>query len=167
MAGSDSSDDGSDVAAESLEASIVDHIGVPLWLTSRQWVREMYRRAALRGFADVTETDSEVLAYLPLKGLSISALARRRGVTKQAMQEAVRSLVKRGVLALEADPADRRARRVVYTRRGLEFVAAFQAIKRDMQAEVVAVLGADGVAALETGLAQVRTALGAADAPDP
>ena len=146
--------------AEDLARSRVDHIGVPLWLTADAWVTEMYARAAARGFDDVSRTDSDVLAFLPPQGLSISELGRRRGVSKQAMQEAVRGLTRRGIVRLEPDRDDRRAVRVVYTERGLGFVAAFQSVKREMQAEVAAALGDADLRRLETLLASVRAVFG-------
>lgn len=142
----------SDTRAQALTESVVDHIGVGLWRASTAFVDEMYRRAGDRGFADLSPADGTILAFLPPKGLTITDLARRRGATKQATHEAVRKLAGRGILDVLADQEDKRARRVCFTARGLDFVAALQDIKAEMHQEAAGALGEDGLATLDTAL---------------
>lgn len=129
--------------AEDLAANQIDHLGVPLWRASTAFVEAMYSRAAERGFEGYSPADGTILAFLPPTGLTIVQLATRRGASKQATHEAVRKLVARGVLRLDPDPGDKRARRVTFTETGLDFVAALQEIKFDMQAEAEAAIGKD------------------------
>ena len=140
---------------DELPRSLFDHLGVDLWRALTAWEDEMYARAADRGFEDITVVDSEVLVFLPPAGLSISDLARRRGVSKQAMSQAVNSLARRGYLEMVRDPGDKRVLMVRYTRRGLGFVAALREVKTEMQAEAEAAFGSHKLALLSEDLKRV------------
>lgn len=145
-----------DARAKHLKDTMVDHVGVSVWLASNSYVAEMYRRAAAEGFDDMSIADGTIMGYLPFEGISIAGLAARRGATKQATHEAVQRLVKRGVLDLLPDPKDRRAKRVVHSERGLAFEAALQQIKRDMQREAEAAIGTEALAEMERNLDALR-----------
>ena len=137
------------------DTRLFDQLGVSLWRALNAWEEEMYARAADRGFSDLTAVDSEVLVWLPPGGMSISDLARRRGVSKQAMQQAVGGLESRGYVALTPDETDRRVRRVTYTGRGHAFVGALQAVKAEMQAEAERDFGTHKVHALMQDLTRI------------
>jgi DNA-binding MarR family transcriptional regulator len=47
-------------------------------------------------------------------------MANRAGITKQSMGEAIRDMVGLGLLEMQEDPSDRRAKLVKYTDAGLE-----------------------------------------------
>jgi len=140
---------------DELTRSLFDHLGVDLWRALTAWEDEMYARAADRGFEDITVVDSEVLVFLPPAGLSISDLARRRGVSKQAMSQAVNSLAKRGYLDMIRDAGDKRVLMVRYTRRGLGFVATLREVKTEMQTEAEAAFGSHRLALLSQDLRRV------------
>jgi len=55
---------------------------------------------------------------LDAEGVRITELARRLSVSKQAVQQLVADMVAAGVVAVEPDPEDARARRVVLTAHG-------------------------------------------------
>ena len=50
--------------------------------------------------------------------MSLGALGDHLGLSLPAVSRAVEGLVKRGIVTREEDPADRRSKRVVITRRG-------------------------------------------------
>ena len=62
---------------------------------------------------------ARLLPYLDVEGTRSTELARRMGVTKQAVARMVRELEDDGLLARDPDPDDRRAFRVVFTAAGL------------------------------------------------
>lgn len=71
---------------------------------------------------------------LDLKGTRVSELARRAGMTKQAMGELVGQCVALKLVVASIDPMDRRARVVRFTPGGLQWLEAFrQAIDRAEQ----------------------------------
>ncbi|UWR22807.1 MarR family winged helix-turn-helix transcriptional regulator [Sulfitobacter sp. S190] len=140
-------------------SEVPDHIGVDLWRSFRAFEARMYDRLAQAGFDDVTVADSEVLVQIGPQGKTMVALAQGRGVSKQAVQGQVASLVRRGYLEVAPDAQDRRARRVTHSARGREMVAALASIKSDMQAELTQTVGAQGLQQLREALAQLRDAL--------
>ncbi len=86
-----------------------------------------------RGHGNYRVVHSSVLRNLDRAGTRTTELARRAGITKQAMGQMVKELVEFGYLELAADPSDKRAKLVVYTPMGnrlaadaLDAVAAVQ-----------------------------------------
>lgn len=130
-----------EIREKTLQSKIVQHIGVPIWQASNAYVGAVYRRAGERGFEEITESDSDVLAFVPVTGTNMVSLAKRRGTSKQATQEKVQRLVRKGALKIEQCPTDKRAKSVRFTARGLDFVECLQQIKKEMQAEAEARVG--------------------------
>jgi DNA-binding MarR family transcriptional regulator len=77
---------------------------------------------------------------LDLKGTRVSELARRAGMTKQAMGELVSQCAALKLVVTSTDPSDKRARVVQFTAEGLRWLEAFrQAVdhaEREMRDEV-------------------------------
>jgi DNA-binding MarR family transcriptional regulator len=77
---------------------------------------------------------------LDREGTRVSELARRAGMTKQAMGELVSQCGALNLVVASVDPADRRARVVRFTPKGLRWLEAFrQAVdraEREMRDEV-------------------------------
>jgi DNA-binding MarR family transcriptional regulator len=80
---------------------------------------------------------------LDLSGTRVSELARRAGMTKQAMGELVSQCAALRLVVTSADPSDKRARLVRFTPGGLRWLDAFrQAVdlaEREMRDEVGAI----------------------------
>jgi DNA-binding MarR family transcriptional regulator len=77
---------------------------------------------------------------LDLKGTRVSELARRAGMTKQAMGELVSQCVALNLVVATTDPSDRRARIVAFTSGGRRWLEAFRhavdGAEREMRNEV-------------------------------
>jgi DNA-binding MarR family transcriptional regulator len=77
---------------------------------------------------------------LDLTGTRVSELARRAGMTKQAMGELVSQCVALKLVVTSADPSDKRARVVQFTPAGLRWLEAFRhavdEAEREMRDEV-------------------------------
>jgi len=63
---------------------------------------------------------------LDLEGTRVTELARRAGMTKQAMGELVAQCAALKLVVARADPSDKRARVVRFTSSGLRWLKAFQ-----------------------------------------
>lgn len=113
-------------------------------------------RLAERGHGDVRAAHGAVFQYLDETGTTVSELADRAQITKQAMAELVIHLESRGYLAREPDPRDRRAKLVRPTDRGREVVAIAQDLVPDLEERIAAALGAERVEALREDLETVR-----------
>jgi DNA-binding MarR family transcriptional regulator len=81
--------------------------------------RELFDTLAERGFADLTPRHGAVLAYLDPAGVRASELAQLSGLHKQVIGTIVDELEALGYVERQPDPADRRAKLVVPTDRGL------------------------------------------------
>lgn len=81
-------------------------------------------------------------------GTWISELAKRAGMTKQAMGELVQQCAALGLVETSSDPADKRARVVRFTRQGLRWLDSFQSAVDQAEYEMRMEIGAvwmDGV----------------------
>ncbi|WP_240157755.1 MarR family winged helix-turn-helix transcriptional regulator [Pseudonocardia broussonetiae] len=113
-------------------------------------------RLAERGHGDVRAAHAAVFQYLDDTGTTVSTLAERAQITKQAMAELVHHLEARGYLLRTPDPHDRRAKLVRPTERGQEVVAIAQSLVPQLEERITSVLGADRVEALRSDLETIR-----------
>ena len=90
-------------------------------------------RLAERGHGDVRPAHAAVFQYLDDTGTTVSVLADRAQMTKQAMAELVRHLEERGHLVRVPDPTDRRAKLVLPTDRGRDVIAVAQALVPEVE----------------------------------
>lgn len=80
---------------------------------------ELFKRLAAGGYSDLHPRHSAVLAYLDEDGVRATELARLTGRPKQIVGRLVDELEQLGYVERRPDPADRRAKLVVPTERGL------------------------------------------------
>ena len=110
---------------------------------------------AAHGHGDIRSAHSAVFQFLDDEGTTVSVLAERAGITKQAMAELVAHLEERGYVARVPDPADRRAKLVLPTDRGREVIDLAQALVPEVESRLRAVVGADRLAGLSDDLAKI------------
>jgi len=116
-------------------------------------------RLAERGHPEVRAAHSAVFQYLDDTGTTVSALAERAQMTKQAMAELVHHLEAHDYVSRVPDAADRRAKLVLATERGREVLAIARALVPEIEARVGAVVGAERVPSLLADLEAIRAAL--------
>ncbi len=116
-------------------------------------------RLAERGHPEVRAAHSAVFQYLDDTGTTVSALAERAQMTKQAMAELVHHLEAHGYVSRVPDPADRRAKLVLATERGREVLAIARALVPEIEERVGAIVGAERVPSLVADLDAIRAAL--------
>lgn len=80
---------------------------------------ELFEQLAKAGYDDLRPRHAAVLAFLDEDGVRASELARLTGRHKQVVGRLVDELEELGYVERRPDPADRRAKLVVPTRRGL------------------------------------------------
>jgi DNA-binding MarR family transcriptional regulator len=81
---------------------------------------ELFARLAAEGYDDLHPRHWAVLAYLDEDGIRATELARLSGRHKQIVGRLVDELEELGYVERRPDPADRRAKLVVPTERGLD-----------------------------------------------
>lgn len=116
-------------------------------------------RLAERGHPEVRAAHSAVFQYLDDTGTTVSLLAERAQMTKQAMAELVRHLEAHGYVSRVPDPADRRAKLVLATERGREVLTIARALVPEIEERVGAIVGAERVPSLVADLEAIRAAL--------
>ena len=116
-------------------------------------------RLAERGHPEVRAAHSAVFQYLDDTGTTVSALAERAQMTKQAMAELVHHLEAHDYVSRVPDPADRRAKLVLATERGREVLAIARALVPEIEDRVGAIVGAERVPSLVADLDAIRAAL--------
>jgi DNA-binding MarR family transcriptional regulator len=113
-------------------------------------------RLAERGHGDVRAAHGAVFQHLDETGTTVSALAERAQITKQAMAELVHYLEARGYVLRKPDPDDRRAKLVLPTERGREVVAIAQDLVPQLEDRITRTLGAERVETLRADLETIH-----------
>ena len=121
----------------------------------QKFEHDLQARLHQDGFVDVSVAHTNLLRHLNPEGMRLTALAADAGMTKQGVSQGVRALQARGLVAVEPDPCDRRAKRVVYTPRGLALIASAIEHIIVLEGEWSDHLGTDRYAALRQGLAEL------------
>jgi DNA-binding MarR family transcriptional regulator len=80
--------------------------------------------------------------HLDFDGIRLTDLAARVGVTKQAVGQLVDDLAAVGMVQRIADPADRRAKRIRFSRRGYAALMHGLGVLRDIEDGLAAAVGA-------------------------
>lgn len=105
----------------------------------RRELLELRLPAPARG---LRSSQLRLLSMTPTEGMRVTDLARRVGMTKQALGEFANDLEERGLLESLQDPADRRVRILRPTRRGRAAIAAGERAIAEIESEWRARLGA-------------------------
>lgn len=108
-----------------------------LLLNAQQWTFQgVLNLMAERGHAEFTVAHLMFLANLDCGVTHASLVARRLGITRQAVYRTTRELQELDVLALESDPQRRNQKVIRMTPRGLKVVAVARACLDEVEAAV-------------------------------
>lgn len=117
---------------------------------------DAFERDVLAGFRQrgiaLKKTWLPVLRNVEAGGSRITEIADAAGLAKQTVGPLVRELEEEGILRVEVDPDDRRARLVCFTEAGLAGLRAGMEVLRETEARYAAALGARRMAALRDAL---------------
>ena len=94
--------------------------------------------------------------YLDAAGTTVSTLAERAEMTKQAMGELVAYLEERGYVDRVPDPSDRRAKLVRPTAKGREVYAIVRELIPELEQRLVETIGATRVRQLRRDLQTIQ-----------
>jgi DNA-binding MarR family transcriptional regulator len=109
-------------------------------LTSLQ--DELFDRLARAGYGDLAPRHFAVVAYLDEDGLRATEIARLSGRHKQIVGRIVDELEGLGYVERRADPADRRAKLIFPTERGLAMIRVADQTIADIEARHSGEVGA-------------------------
>jgi len=118
---------------------------------------DLFRRAAQHGFDNLRPRHGAVLAYLDEDGIRLVDLARIAGRHKQTIAAIVDELEKLEYIYRATDAADRRAKLIMPTERGLEVMQLADDILADIEAHYAEQLGQRRYAQFKQALRTVTT----------
>lgn len=93
-----------------------------------------------------------ITRHLPLEGARLTELAAWAGMTRQSMGNLVDQCEAWGLVVRTPDALDARARRIVFTPIGLDWLAAFRDAVAQAEAEFRAAVGAEVATVVALGL---------------
>ncbi|MFC0113436.1 MarR family winged helix-turn-helix transcriptional regulator [Kibdelosporangium aridum] len=116
---------------------------------------ELFSALAAKGFDDLQPRHGAVMAYMDPEGVRATDLARLSGQHKQVIGTLVDELERLGYVQRHPDPADRRAKLVCPTDRGLEQMKAADKIMNALQDRHARRLGRDAFAQFKAAFMDV------------
>jgi DNA-binding MarR family transcriptional regulator len=119
----------------------------------------MVRNAQARGFPEARMAHNAVFGTLGFEPARAADLAVSAGITRQSMGEVIRELVDLGILEMQPDPSDRRAKLVTYTETGRKEALEGGDHIVSFEERLVEVLGQDAYEQLRVGLEKVYALL--------
>ncbi len=118
----------------------------------------MLERLHEHGFTDFDASYLIVFQYPGPQGARPSELAARLRVSKQALNHLLGRLERLGYLSREADPDDRRSKRVALTRRGSAAITVIRDAVAEVEADWTQQLGQERFTQLRTLLRDLNQA---------
>ncbi|HEX3780205.1 MAG TPA: helix-turn-helix domain-containing protein [Pseudonocardiaceae bacterium] len=116
---------------------------------------ELFATLAERGFDDLHPRHGTVMAYLDADGVRATELSRLSGQHKQVVGTVVDELEELGYVQRHPDPADRRAKLICPTDRGLAQMRVADEIMAAIQARHARRLGRENFAAFKSAFFDV------------
>ncbi len=124
-----------------------------LLLRAFRWFDESLLSALhAAGWPELTRAHSLVFAQLDTKGTRTAEIARRAGISRQAVHQTVQELQRLGLVRLAPDPTNRSAKLVVPTDRGRASIRVATATLANLEEELAQRLGRAQVQALRQAL---------------
>lgn len=130
-------------------------LGSLLQATAQHLLGELDAALAAAGMPQVRSSHAALFFVIDPEGNRATELARRAGITKQAMGELVRHLDKAGYVEVLPDPADGRARIVRVTEQGWRGVELAAGIIATFDAWLDERVGSERVAAVRETLTMI------------
>jgi DNA-binding MarR family transcriptional regulator len=130
-------------------------IGALLRLPAQAIHRRIIKELNAAGFAELRLPHMAVLQFPSPDGVRPSTLAERAGMSKQAMNQLLRSLEDLGYIARSDAPGESRARIIRFTKRGRAAYSKIHDILRDIEHEWSKELGATRFVQLKELLCRV------------
>jgi DNA-binding MarR family transcriptional regulator len=131
-------------------------VGTSLYRTTQA---DCLARLNKAGYTDLRMRHLALLEGLPREGARVTTLASQTGMTKQAMGELVDEIEASGYIERKNDPADRRARLIVFTAKGLHAWEEAFAIIGEMERDYAAMVGSTRYAEARATLTELIAAI--------
>lgn len=121
-----------------------------LWLLDARFKQ---KRLATR-YKILTDAEARILATLRGEELTISEVARRLDLSRQAVHKTVAKLVQAKLLRLVSISGNARDKRIEFTEKGEAMKAAGSKVLRELEQEIEAAIGKENVKLLKSLLSK-------------
>jgi DNA-binding MarR family transcriptional regulator len=135
----------SDDYADQLARTKVANFGHLLFRCARLFNETAVGRIQALGQTQVRTSHTALLPHIDLEGTRMVDLARRVGISKQAVGQLVQDLEQMGLLCRERDKKDKRAWRVSFTEQGKVAMLHGLGVLRGLETEMRTAVGGDRV----------------------
>ena len=127
-----------------------------LLITKNEWFADQIMDG-VRGseYSFLTSAQSRLLAHMGGKPTNMAELARRLGISRQAVHKTVVELQRRGILELQDDPERGNAKLVTYTVKGKQVNRAGAEIIDKVETQIALRIGASDFQTLKALLAKI------------
>ncbi|MFZ3554801.1 MarR family winged helix-turn-helix transcriptional regulator [Streptomyces sp. BH055] len=120
---------------------------------ARRWFEDgLLATLEAEGIAPISPTQVQLFAMLDADGTTVAELARRMGVTRQTVHQAVRTLIEDGLLQQVPDPASARQRLVRRTAQGRRAHERARRALDGLETRLAERIGGDALGALRAAL---------------
>ena len=134
------------------------NIGRLFLRAARAYSELALQKAHHYGYSGLTLFHTALIANLDIEGTRITTLAKRAGISKQAMGQLVADLTERGYIHRQPDPADKRASLIFFTEKGWQFLQDAYRVKLEIESEYAQVLGESEMVQLKESLERLLAA---------
>jgi DNA-binding MarR family transcriptional regulator len=128
------------------------NVGRSLLNAFRAFETKVLERLHEAGFTTIRRVHLNLYRNLDFDGTRLTELAARGNITKQSMQDLVDRAAELGYVERRLDPADRRAKMVVFSGTGLLLLEALHGAVETTQMEMAQLIGAEEVALINAAL---------------
>ena len=111
------------------------------------------------GRPELRPAHTNLLPHIDFAGTRITEIARKLGITKQAVSQTIGDLEELGVVETFTDPSDGRAKLVRYTPKGAEGIQQGLRLLVDLERELAQSIGEGQMRALHGALLALESAL--------
>jgi DNA-binding MarR family transcriptional regulator len=118
---------------------------------NRHVTAELHRQ----GYRDTRPGHAALLANLDLAGNSVTEVAERAQISKQAMARLAVELEDMGIISRRVDGSDKRALTLSFTKRGRDLIKSTVAIVDEIESDLSQQIGDRSMATLKRSLATV------------
>lgn len=139
----------------SLKQSRRSGIGRLLLMARRDFLERLAAKLADSTDTALLQARGALLPFIDLEGTRSTELARRLGISKQAVGRQVRELEDAGLLKRETDAADGRAFLVSFTEAGVQYLLEMHRAITEVEGEYDALVGAAKMASTRDALARI------------
>lgn len=114
--------------------------------------RHITKELQRRGYHDTRPGHAALLANLDFTGNSVTEVAERAQISKQAMARLAVELEELGIISRKADGSDKRALTLSFTKRGRDLIRATVAIVDEIESELAGEIGDRSMSTLKRAL---------------